>query len=125
MKISESIIETVYSNNSEAVQALIGRRHVLRITRGFIENGREKILEESLVNRYYTPEVSMTEDGQFEELRSYAKRVIGHIPDWMSFDEFFDEFEPELKYRYEKSISERKKLNDRYEKAVSKQKKTV
>jgi len=109
MKISESIIETVYSNNSEAVQALIGRRHILRILRGFVESGREKILKESLVSCYYEPSASMTEDGQFEELRSYAKRLIVHIPDWMSFDEFFDEFEPELKDRYERAISEQKK----------------
>ena len=106
--MSESIIDAVYFSISEAIPASIGGKHALRILRGFVENGREKILKESLV-RYYTPPVSMTEDGHFEELRSYAKRLIGHIPDWMSFDEFFDEFEPELKDRYEKAISEQKK----------------
>ena len=121
-KMSERIIDVVYSDNSEAVRAIIGRRHILRILRGFVESGREKILKESLVSCYYDPEVSMTEDGQFEELRSYAKRLIGNIPDWMSFDEFFDEFEPELKERYEKSISERKEFNDRYEKAIANEK---
>lgn len=105
MEMSKSIIETVYS--SIGAPASIGGKHALRILRGFVESGREKILKESLV--YYTTLVLMTEDGQFEELRSYAKRVIGCIPDWMSFDEFFDEFEPELKDCYEKAISEHKK----------------
>lgn len=109
MEMSKSIIDAVYFSISEVIPASIGGKHALRIMRGFAEKGREKILEESLVSRYYTPEVSMTEDGQFEELRSYAKRLIGNIPDWMSFDEFFAEFEPELKDRYEKEISEQKK----------------
>lgn len=107
MEMSESIIDAMYLSISEAVPESIGGKHALRIMRGFIESGREKILKESLV--YYTPLVSMTEDGQFEELRSYAKRVIGHIPDWMSFDEFFDEFEPELKDCYETAIREQEK----------------
>jgi hypothetical protein len=108
MEMSESIIETVYPSISEATLASIGGKHALRILRGFVESGREKILESSL-SQYYIPPVSMTEDGQFEELRSYARRSIRYIPDWISFDEFFDEFEPELKDCYEKAISEHKK----------------
>lgn len=109
MEMSKRITEAVYFSISEKIPASVGGKHALRILKGFVENGREKILKESLVSRYYTPEVSMTEDGQFEELRSYAKRLIMNIPDWMSFDEFFDEFEPELKDCYEKAISEHEK----------------
>ena len=105
--MSERIIEAVYPSISEATLASIGGKHALRILRGFVESGREKILESSLA-QYYIPPVSMTEDGQFEELRSYAKRVIGYIPDWMSFDDFFAEFEPELKDCYEKAIANKK-----------------
>lgn len=107
MEMSKSIIEAVYPSISEATLASIEGKHALRILRGFVESGREKILESSLA-QYYIPPVSMTEDGQFEELRSYARRSIRYVPDWMSFDEFFDEFEPELKNCYEKAISEHK-----------------